>query len=235
MQVARARWARLAGWHLPVGAPAHPVRRHPAHVSHIRIGARARRGPSPPLPACFRQAGRAAASTGRLREGRWNRPRARHIRDGDAIPVRARRPGTSRQASARAQRGGCCALAFRPGQISHRQLLGRLPRAASSSTRPSAAEGCDPRQRRRHCGARIRPLLPGYASGRGGDRRPYIPFYLTTHEFFALARSRLTPGGVVLVNVGHPEGDNRLEQEITATMRSVFPTVLRDPWTPPTR
>ncbi len=60
-------------------------------------------------------------------------------------------------------------------------------------------------------------------------RQPYIPFYLTTREFFQLCRDRLTPGGVVLVNVGHPEGDNRLERAITATMRSVFPTVLRDP------
>ena len=60
-------------------------------------------------------------------------------------------------------------------------------------------------------------------------RQPYIPFYLTTREFFQLCRDRLTPGGVVLVNVGHPEGDNRLERAISATMRSVFPTVLRDP------
>ena len=27
-------------------------------------------------------------------------------------------------------------------------------------------------------------------------RQPYIPFYLTTREFFALARERLSPGGV---------------------------------------
>jgi hypothetical protein len=43
-------------------------------------------------------------------------------------------------------------------------------------------------------------------------RQPYIPFYLTTREFFALVRERLAPGGVVLVNVGHPEGSDRLEQ-----------------------
>jgi spermidine synthase len=60
-------------------------------------------------------------------------------------------------------------------------------------------------------------------------RQPYIPFYLTTREFFQLCRDRLMPGGVVLVNVGHPEGDNRLERAIAATMRAVFPTVLRDP------
>jgi spermidine synthase len=60
-------------------------------------------------------------------------------------------------------------------------------------------------------------------------RQPYIPFYLTTKEFFALARSRLAPGGVLAINVGHPEGSDRLEQVLTATLRSVFGTVARDP------
>jgi spermidine synthase len=60
-------------------------------------------------------------------------------------------------------------------------------------------------------------------------RQPYIPFYLATKEFFALARDRLRPGGVVLVNVGHPEGSRRLERVLGATMGSVFATVVRDP------
>ena len=60
-------------------------------------------------------------------------------------------------------------------------------------------------------------------------RQPYIPFYLSTREFFALARDCLTPGGVVVVNVGHPEDNNDLEKALSATMASVFPTVLRDP------
>src|SRR4030095_11070197 len=42
-------------------------------------------------------------------------------------------------------------------------------------------------------------------------RQPYIPFYLTTREFFALVRERLAPGGVVLVNVGHPDESHSLE------------------------
>lgn len=62
-------------------------------------------------------------------------------------------------------------------------------------------------------------------------RQPYIPFYLTTREFFALARSRLTPGGTVIVNVGHPEGSDALEHVLTATMRTAFARVLRDPVT----
>jgi spermidine synthase len=60
-------------------------------------------------------------------------------------------------------------------------------------------------------------------------RQPYIPFYLTTREFFELVRDRLEPGGVVAVNVGHPEGHDELEKALGATMADVFPTVLRDP------
>jgi spermidine synthase len=60
-------------------------------------------------------------------------------------------------------------------------------------------------------------------------RQPYIPFYLATKEFFALARSRLNPGGMVMVNVGHPADSQRLEQVLSATMRSVFGHVVRDP------
>jgi spermidine synthase len=59
-------------------------------------------------------------------------------------------------------------------------------------------------------------------------RQPYIPFYLATKEFFELARDRLAPGGAVLINVGHPEGSDRLEQVLTATMGAAFPHVVRD-------
>jgi spermidine synthase len=60
-------------------------------------------------------------------------------------------------------------------------------------------------------------------------RQPYIPFYLATKEFFELVRDRLAPGGVVVVNVGHPEGNDDLEKAIAATMATVFPSVIRDP------
>jgi spermidine synthase len=63
-------------------------------------------------------------------------------------------------------------------------------------------------------------------------RQPYIPFYLATREFFELARSRLAPRGVVIVNVGHPDGSTRLERVLTATLRSAFPHVWRDPAEP---
>jgi spermidine synthase len=63
-------------------------------------------------------------------------------------------------------------------------------------------------------------------------RQPYIPFYLVTKEFFQLVRDRLTPNGVVVVNVGHPQDHDELEKAMTATMRAVFPQVRRDPVTP---
>ncbi len=63
-------------------------------------------------------------------------------------------------------------------------------------------------------------------------RQPYIPFYLTTREFFEEVRDRLAPGGVVVINVGHPEGEDQLEEVLAATMGDVFPHVLRDPVEP---
>jgi spermidine synthase len=60
-------------------------------------------------------------------------------------------------------------------------------------------------------------------------RQPYIPFYLTTREFFALAHDRLRPGGSIVVNVGHPKGQDGLEKVLTATMRTAFASVARDP------
>jgi spermidine synthase len=60
-------------------------------------------------------------------------------------------------------------------------------------------------------------------------RQPYIPFYLATREFFDEVRDHLTPGGVVLVNVGHPRGSDSLEKVLGATMGAAFGTVLRDP------
>ena len=60
-------------------------------------------------------------------------------------------------------------------------------------------------------------------------RQPYIPFYLVTTEFFALVHDRLTPGGAVMINVGHPAGSDDLERVLTATMRTAFANVMRDP------
>jgi spermidine synthase len=57
-------------------------------------------------------------------------------------------------------------------------------------------------------------------------RQPYIPFHLTTREFFALARDRLNAGGTVMVNAGRTASDFRLVDVLAATMEDVFETVF---------
>jgi spermidine synthase len=54
-----------------------------------------------------------------------------------------------------------------------------------------------------------------------------IPFHLATREFLELARSRLTPGGLVAANIiGAVRGrDSRLFRSMLRTYRAVFPTV----------
>ena len=135
----------------------------------------------------------------------------------------------------------------------------------------AAALGRDPRQRRRHDGARLRPLLPGARAStaveidrradrrRAGALRPARARTCTLHTAdarpflrahdAALRRDRRRrlppalhpvlpgdarvlrarcattsrPGGVVLVNVGHPERSDRLEKVLTATMGRRLP------------
>jgi spermidine synthase len=58
-------------------------------------------------------------------------------------------------------------------------------------------------------------------------RQPYIPFHLTTREFFQQARRHLGPNGVVAVNVGRAPGDYRLVDAITGTLGDVFPEVYQ--------
>ncbi len=60
-------------------------------------------------------------------------------------------------------------------------------------------------------------------------RQPYIPFYLATTEFFDLVADHLNPGGVVIVNVGHPGENDDLETTLGRTLNQSFATVLRDP------
>jgi len=60
-------------------------------------------------------------------------------------------------------------------------------------------------------------------------RQPYIPFYLTTREFFTIVREHLRPGGSVIVNVGHPRDSDALEKALSATLGVVFKHVARDP------
>lgn len=56
-------------------------------------------------------------------------------------------------------------------------------------------------------------------------QQPYIPFQLTTHEFFSEIRAHMLPNGVVALNTAHTEHDYRLVQAFVNTMRTVFPSV----------
>ncbi len=56
-------------------------------------------------------------------------------------------------------------------------------------------------------------------------RPPYIPWHLTTVEFFRIVYEHLTPQGVVTINVGTAPGDQRLLAGLVATVKTVFPSV----------
>jgi spermidine synthase len=56
-------------------------------------------------------------------------------------------------------------------------------------------------------------------------RPPYIPFQLTTAEFFQAVRDHLADDGVVAVNVARTEEDLALVDAIGRTLQSVYPSV----------
>lgn len=56
-------------------------------------------------------------------------------------------------------------------------------------------------------------------------RPPYIPWHLTTREFFQIVRDHLTEDGVMVINVGRVSSDRRLIETLGSTILSVFPTV----------
>jgi spermidine synthase len=59
-------------------------------------------------------------------------------------------------------------------------------------------------------------------------RQPYIPFQLTTREFFAECRRHLGANGVLAVNVGRgPNSDYRLVDAVSGTLTDVFPEVYQ--------
>jgi hypothetical protein len=56
-------------------------------------------------------------------------------------------------------------------------------------------------------------------------RPPYIPWHLTTQEFFQVVRDHLTEDGAVVINVGRAPDDRRLIDGLVGTMRTVFPSI----------
>ncbi len=63
--------------------------------------------------------------------------------------------------------------------------------------------------------------------GMDAYHQPYIPFHLTTLEFFREVKTHLNPNGVAIVNAGiPPSGDDRLVNALASTMLAVFPQVF---------
>jgi len=56
-------------------------------------------------------------------------------------------------------------------------------------------------------------------------RLPYIPWHLTTKEFFEEARAHLAEDGALVINVGRTFTDRRLIDAMAGTLQSVFPSV----------
>jgi spermidine synthase len=56
-------------------------------------------------------------------------------------------------------------------------------------------------------------------------RPPYIPWHMTTQEFFQIVHDHLTDDGVMVINVGRSPEDRRLINTLASTIRTVFPTI----------
>lgn len=56
-------------------------------------------------------------------------------------------------------------------------------------------------------------------------RPPYIPWHLTTIEFFQEVSNQLQDDGVLVINVGRTSTDRRLVDALTNTLSHVFPTI----------
>jgi spermidine synthase len=54
---------------------------------------------------------------------------------------------------------------------------------------------------------------------------PYIPWHLTTKEFFQTVRDHLSEEGVLVINVGRSPSDRRLIDGLVGTIQTVFPSV----------
>lgn len=56
-------------------------------------------------------------------------------------------------------------------------------------------------------------------------RPPYIPWHMTTQEFFQVVADHLTEKGALVINVGHAPGDRRLIDGLATTIGTIFPSV----------
>ena len=56
-------------------------------------------------------------------------------------------------------------------------------------------------------------------------RPPYIPWHLTTREFFQVVYDHLEEDGVLVINVGRSPRDRSLIDDLASTIQTVFPSV----------
>jgi spermidine synthase len=56
-------------------------------------------------------------------------------------------------------------------------------------------------------------------------RPPYIPWHMTTREFFQVVYDHLEDDGAMAINVGRAPSDRRLVEALVGTIQSVFPSV----------
>lgn len=56
-------------------------------------------------------------------------------------------------------------------------------------------------------------------------RPPYIPWHMTTREFFQTVYDHLNEDGVMVINVGRGPTDRRLINALASTIKTVFPTI----------
>ena len=192
-RAARRGWPLLA---LPVGTvkAAEDGQRDPRDRDRVpvrardraprrRAHARAQRGPGDPLALPPRH-GADRRLLGRL-------PR-RAVRTGRRPAAR----GSRCSASPAARSPRAYAHYFPDTRIDARRDRRRAVRHRPPLLRPARrARSCasTPRTRGRSCAAPTRATTSIFLDT---YRQPYIPFYLTTQEFFELARDRLAPGGV---------------------------------------
>ncbi len=56
-------------------------------------------------------------------------------------------------------------------------------------------------------------------------RPPYIPWHMTTREFFQVVYDHLSDQGVMVINIGRGPTDRRLVDALASTIQTVFPTI----------
>lgn len=56
-------------------------------------------------------------------------------------------------------------------------------------------------------------------------RPPYIPWHMTTREFFQVVYDHLSERGVMVINIGRGPTDRRLVDALASTIHAVFPTI----------